>query len=89
MVKYILTMLCLMCSWSGVMGQGVNIGVGVGGSLYWGDLNSKDFGQNIGNTNLALQVVGNYEMSDYLSIRGIGSDYEIWTLARCYLKHQC
>ena len=70
MVKYILTMLCLMCSWSGVMGQGVNIGVGVGGSLYWGDLNSKDFGQNIGNTNLALQVVGNYEMSDYLSIRG-------------------
>lgn len=63
-------MLCVAAMLTGVSGQGLDIGVGIGGSLYWGDLNSKDFGKNVGNTNLALQLVGNYVMNDYVSVRG-------------------
>jgi len=54
----------------GAKSQSLDIGIGVGGSLYWGDLNSESFGINLGNTNIAVQVNANYVMSDYISIRG-------------------
>lgn len=53
-----------------VEAQTLDIGIGVGGSTYWGDMNTPDFGSNIGNTRPAVQLVGNLGFSDYLSVRG-------------------
>jgi len=47
----------------------LDFGIGVGGSVYWGDLNTPDFGTNIGNANLAVQAVANIGFSDYVSLR--------------------
>ncbi len=40
-----------------VQGQLMEYGLGLGGSVYWGDMNAPDFGTNLGNTNFALQGV--------------------------------
>ena len=49
--------------------QTLDVGIGVGGALYWGDLNAPSFGTNVGNTRPAVQLVGNMGFSDYVSVR--------------------
>lgn len=50
--------------------QYLEYGVGVGGSVYWGDLNAPDFGTNVSNTNLAIQAMAKLNFSNYIAVKG-------------------
>lgn len=69
MKRYILSLFFFLGGLS-LNAQSLDVGVGIGGVVYWGDLNTDDFGTNIGNTNIALQLTANYLLTDYVSIRG-------------------
>jgi len=49
--------------------QYLEYGVGIGTSVYWGDLNAPDFGTNIGNTNLAVQGMAKLNFSRYIAVK--------------------
>ncbi len=70
MKKTILYLLLVLVGAGEIKSQSLDIGIGVGGVLYWGDLNGPDFGTNVGNTNLGIQIVGNYTLSRYFSVKG-------------------
>lgn len=53
----------------GARAQYLEYGLGVGGAVYWGDLNAPDFGTNIGNTNLAVQGVAKLNFSRYFAAK--------------------
>jgi len=55
---------------SNVKAQYLEYGVGIGGTAYWGDLNSPDFGTNISNTNLSVQGMAKLNFSKYLALKG-------------------
>ena len=50
-------------------GQYLEYGLGIGTSVYWGDLNAPDFGTNIGNANLAVQGMAKLNFSKYLAVK--------------------
>lgn len=50
-------------------GQYLEYGLGVGASVYWGDLNAPDFGTNVGNSNLAVQGMAKLNFSEYLALK--------------------
>lgn len=50
--------------------QYLEYGIGVGGSVYWGDMNSPDFGSNISNMNLAVQGMAKLNFSKYIAVKG-------------------
>lgn len=50
--------------------QSLDLGVGIGGVLYNGDLNTAQFGKNLSNANVAIQVNASYTLTDYVSLRG-------------------
>ncbi|MBK8700216.1 MAG: hypothetical protein IPN29_12075 [Saprospiraceae bacterium] len=56
--------------WSYVLvGQGLQLGLGLGKSVYWGDLNAPEFSANLNNNGgLAIQVFGRY---NYLGKAGL------------------
>lgn len=49
--------------------QYLEYGVGIGISAYWGDLNTPDFGTNLGNSNLAVQGMAKLNFSEYLALK--------------------
>lgn len=53
-----------------VHSQYLEYGIGIGGSLYWGDLNAPDLGSNISNTNFAVQAVAKLNFSNYIAVKG-------------------
>jgi len=68
-IKLIVISAIIFCS-KVTIAQSIDIGLGLGGIVYWGDLNTESLGTNLSNTNLAVQVNANYVMSDYISLRG-------------------
>ncbi len=50
--------------------QYLEYGLGIGGSVYWGDLNAPDFGSNLSNTNLAAQAMAKLNFSRHIAIKG-------------------
>jgi len=53
----------------GVKAQYLEYGLGVGGAVYWGDLNTPDFGTNLGNTRFAAQGMAKLNFSKYLAAK--------------------
>lgn len=49
--------------------QYLEYGLGAGMSVYWGDLNTPDFGTNIGNSNFAFQGMAKLNFTKYLAIK--------------------
>ena len=50
--------------------QYLEYGLGIGGSVYWGDLNAPDFGANISNMNFAVQAMAKLNFSKYIAVKG-------------------
>ncbi|MFM2392950.1 MAG: hypothetical protein RLZZ546_932 [Bacteroidota bacterium] len=51
----------LLLLYGSLQAQGLQLGFGIGKSVYWGDLNSSEFSSNINNNGgLALQIFGKY-----------------------------
>jgi opacity protein-like surface antigen len=49
--------------------QYLEYGLGLGTSVYWGDLNAPDFGTNIGNTGFAVQGMAKLNFSKYVAVK--------------------
>jgi opacity protein-like surface antigen len=49
--------------------QYLEYGAGAGLSVYWGDLNTPDFGTNLGNANFAVQGMAKLNFSRYLALK--------------------
>ena len=69
MKKHIYTLILSCISLWSLQGQTLEYGIGVGGSVYWGDLNSPEFGTNISNTNLAFQGVAKLNFSKFVAVK--------------------
>jgi len=50
--------------------QYLEYGLGIGGAVYWGDLNAPDFGSNISNMNFAVQAMAKLNFSKYIAVKG-------------------
>jgi len=59
-----------VCGLSSAKSQYLEYGLGIGGSVYWGDLNAPDFGSNIGNMNFAVQAMAKLNFNRYLAVKG-------------------
>ena len=70
MKKILLIFIIGICGVSSVKSQYLEYGVGIGGSLYWGDLNAPDIGSNLSNTNLAVQAMAKLNFSKYIAVKG-------------------
>ncbi len=55
---------------SSAKSQYLEYGLGIGGSVYWGDLNAPDFGSNLSNMNLAVQAMAKLNFSKYIAVKG-------------------
>ncbi|MEM9546429.1 MAG: DUF6089 family protein [Bacteroidota bacterium] len=54
---------------SSAKSQYLEYGLGIGGSVYWGDLNAPDFSTNMSNTNLAFQGMAKLNFSRYTALK--------------------
>lgn len=70
MKNLLLIVLISVCSISAVKAQYLEYGLGIGGAVYWGDLNAPDFGSNLSNMNLAVQATAKLNFSKYLAVKG-------------------
>lgn len=52
-----------------VTSQKIELGIGVGASTYWGDLNSSDFTTNLSNSGLAIEVSGRAIYNRFFGVR--------------------
>lgn len=60
MYLFRISIIIFLCYHS-LSGQGLQLGFGIGKSVYWGDLNSTEFSRNLNNNGgLAVQVFGKY-----------------------------
>ena len=50
-------------------GQYLEYGLGIGASVYWGDMNTPDFGTNLGNSNLSIQGMAKLNFSEYFAMK--------------------
>ena len=50
--------------------QYLEYGIGIGGSVYWGDLNAPDLGTNLSNMHFAAQAMAKLNFSKYLAVKG-------------------
>lgn len=66
-----LLLICLisLLGTGSIKSQYLEYGFGIGGSVYWGDLNAPDFGSNLSNTNLAVQAVAKLNFSEYFAFK--------------------
>ncbi len=62
--------LILVLTFFSARGQLLEYGAGIGGVVYWGDMNAPDFGTNITNTNLGIQAIAKLNLNTYLAIKG-------------------
>lgn len=70
MTKRILTLSISFLLFSGIVyGQKLEIGLGIGASTYWGDLNAPDFSTNLQNSGLAVELTGRAVYTKYLGMR--------------------
>ena len=70
MKNLLLIFIISICGLSNAKSQYLEYGLGVGGSVYWGDMNAPDFGSNISNLNFAVQAVVKLNFSKYIAVRG-------------------
>lgn len=62
-------MFCLQTSVFYVQAQKLELGLGIGASTYWGDLNATDFTTNLKNSGLAVEITGRAVYTKYLGVR--------------------
>ena len=70
MKNLLLILIISVCGVSTAKSQYLEYGLGIGGSVYWGDLNAPDFGSNLSNMNFAVQAMGKLNFSRYIAVRG-------------------
>lgn len=70
MKKLLLIFIISICGLTTVKSQYLEYGFGIGGSVYWGDLNAPDFGSNLSNMHLAVQAMAKLNFSKYIAVKG-------------------
>jgi len=70
MKNLLLVIIISICSISTAKSQYLEYGLGMGGSVYWGDLNAPDFGSNLSNMNFAAQAMAKLNFSKYIAVKG-------------------
>ncbi len=70
MKRLLILIIFSILSLGSVKAQYLEYGIGIGASVYWGDLNAPHFGTNIGNSNLAFQATAKLNFSKYLAVKG-------------------
>ena len=70
MKNLLLIFIISICSITTAKSQYLEYGLGIGGSVYWGDLNAPDFGSNLSNMNFAVQAMAKLNFSEYIAIKG-------------------
>ena len=70
MKNLLLIFIISICGITSAKSQYLEYGVGIGGSVYWGDLNSPDFSSNLSNMNFAGQVMAKLNFSRYVAVKG-------------------
>lgn len=69
MKKLLIVILVSVSTFTFSNAQYLEYGVGVGGTVYWGDMNAPDFGTNISNLNLAVQGMAKLNFTKYLAVK--------------------
>lgn len=70
MKNLLLIIIISICGLNDTKSQYLEYGLGIGGSVYWGDLNAPDFGSNLSNMNFAVQGMAKLNFSKYLAVKG-------------------
>lgn len=69
MKRLLVVLLVSMCTITVSKAQYLEYGVGLGGVVYWGDMNTPDFGTNMSNMNFAVQGMAKLNFSKYLALK--------------------
>ncbi|MFZ1705699.1 MAG: DUF6089 family protein [Saprospiraceae bacterium] len=67
MTRFLLLLLLLLSN--PIFSQKIELGIGVGTSTYWGDLNASDFSTNLKNSGLAIELTGRAIYNRYFGVR--------------------
>ncbi|MDF1696374.1 MAG: DUF6089 family protein [Saprospiraceae bacterium] len=70
MKNLLLIFVISICGLSTAKAQYLEYGLGIGGSVYWGDLNSPDFSSNLSNTHVSVQAMAKLNFSKYIALKG-------------------